>query len=385
MKKLVWFFIGWIGFQALGCIEGYAPPEIQSNDNYLVVEGYLNTLDGSCSIMLSRTVPLSSEETPERVTDASLFIEDESSNRYIFTEYGNGIYKVVNINVDFNTKYRLVIRDGSNEYTSDYVDAIRTPPVESVKWRADENTVKVFVNTNGSNNDSQYYMWRYIETWEYNSAFRSFFKFENGDIFRRNSPDEIYYCWKTDLSSKINVGSTTGLEQNVISDYLLRELSVNSRQFQSKYSILVLQYSLTKDAHEYWSQVRDNTQGTGSLFDVQPSRVTGNIYDLDKKKPALGFFSAHSVQEKRIFIDSDELPILRFETGYEFCAEDTLLLADIPSFEGHHEVVNELIEIIDNGPRNPPIEIFLGYTISSPFCVDCRVMGGVNERPVFWE
>lgn len=368
-----------------GCIEVYNPPEIQNNNSFLVVEGFLDAGNRSCTIRLSNTISLTNDEPPQPVIDASVLIEDENNNRYILNQQENGVYSSSNINVDPQVKYRLKINDGFNEYESSLVEVTTTPPIDSIEWRLEDGNVKVYVNTHNSNSGSRYYQWSFSETWEYNSAFRSFFRFTGNGIVRRDYPDEIYYCWKTDYSTKIKIGTSMALEQDVISDYLVHELKVDSRQFQTRYSIQVSQSSLTRDAYDFWSQVRDNTEASGSLFDVQPSRIRGNIYNVNGNIPVIGFFSASTIQQKRIFISSNELPPQQLDTGYGRCAEDSLLVADIPTFNGAKIVVAELIEIIDNGPRNPPIEIFLGYTVSTPFCVDCRVAGGTNSKPVFWD
>jgi hypothetical protein len=372
-------------FCSSGCIEPYTPPEILSNDDYLVVEGYLDAAAGSSTIKLSRTIPLSGSDGAEPVTDAVVVIEDETNRRYLFLEQDYGIYVADNIPVNSDTRYRLRIVDGSDEYNSEYVEVVQTPEIDSVSWRIEDNKIRVYVSTHNEQQGTRYYLWRFNETWEYNSGFRSYFEFENGLIKVRPSPVEIYNCWKTQPSTLIHIASTLAQQQDAISDYLLQEYDLNAKQFQTKYSIQVQQFSLTKEAYGFWSQVRDNTQSTGTLFDKQPSRVTGNISN-ENGKPAIGYFTVCNVQEARIFIHERELPPRRIVTGYEYCRLDTLLEADIPSFNGPQLIVDMLVEFIEGeGPRSPPIEIPIGYSVSSRYCVDCRAEGGTTIRPDFWD
>lgn len=367
-----------------GCIEPYTPPEIVNDNQYLVVEGYLDAATGSSTIELSQTIPLSGGDVAESVTNAVVVIEDELNHRYFFTEPVEGVYIIENIPVDPDRLYRLKVTKENDEYVSDYVKVTMTPAIDSVFWRLEGDKIKIYVNTHNDGEGTRYYFWKYIETWEYSSAFRSYYKYEDGLFKFRDSPDEIYYCWKMNPSTNINLATTAALEKDVVKDYLLREYNLSSKEFQRKYSIQVIQHSLTKEAYEFWSQVRENTQGMGTLFDIQPSRVTGNISN-ENGKPAIGYFSVGTVQEARIYIRDNELPVREIETDYKFCGIDSLLIADFPSFEGKEIVVDRLVEYIEQGPRVPPLEIFLGYTISSRFCADCRAQGGTNERPVFWD
>lgn len=370
-------------FLKSSCIEPYNPPGIINEDHFLVVEGYLDAATGSSTIKLSQTIPLSGGDSADPVINALVVIEDDMNHRYLFTERTQGIYIIDDIPVDPSKRYRLKIKTESDEYVSSYVEVTDTPSIDSVSWRLDGDKIKIYVNTHNSASGTRYYFWKYNETWEYSSAFRSYYKFKNGLFEFRDSPDEIYYCWKTDPSTMINIATTAGLEQDVVRNFLLREYNLSARQFQRKYSIHVMQYSLTKEAFDFWSQVRDNTQSMGTLFDVQPSRVTGNIAN-ESGRPAIGYFAVSNVREARIFIQDSELPFRKIETGYEYCRTDSLLVADIPSFNGSELVVDRLVEYVEQGPRVPPLEIFLGYTIARSFCVDCRVAGGTNERPDFW-
>lgn len=384
MRRLLFKLMVLGFFLKSGCIEPYNPPEIVNDEDYLVVEGYLDATAGSSTIKLSHTIPLSGGNNAEPVTGASVVIEDESNHRYLLTEYVEGVYSIGNIPIDPMTKYRLKIRVEGDEYVSSYVEVTSTSNIDSLFWRLDAGKIKIYVDTHNDLVQDGYYFWKYYETWEYSSAFRSYYKYENGTFEFRDSPDEIYYCWKTDPSTSINIANTEALKKNVIKNFLLREYSLTAKQFQRKYSIHVLQYSLTKEAYNFWSQVRDNTQGVGTLFDVQPSRVTGNISN-ENGKPAIGYFSVNNVSEARIFIQNSDLPARKIETEYEYCRVDSLLVADIPSFSGSGLIIDRLVEYVEQGPKAPPLEVFLGYTKSSSYCVDCRVVGGTNVRPDFWD
>ncbi len=63
------------------------------------------------------------------------------------------------------------------------------------------------------------------------------------------------------------------------------------------------QYGLTQEEFEYWNQLAKSTERTGSLFDPQPSSVTGNIKSQgDPSEMVFGYFSAANRQDERIFV-----------------------------------------------------------------------------------
>jgi hypothetical protein len=74
-------------------------------------------------------------------------------------------------------------------------------------------------------------------------------------------------------------------------------------QFRWVYTINVTQYALTKEAYEYWDNLKKNTEKIGSIFDPQPFADFGNIHCIsDPDEPVIGFISACSTSQKRLYI-----------------------------------------------------------------------------------
>jgi hypothetical protein len=92
-----------------------------------------------------------------------------------------------------------------------------------------------------------------------------------------------------------------------------------------EYSILVHQYALTGDAFTFWENLKNNTENLGSIFDAQPSEISGNIHNVNNPaQPAVGYVSVCTVQSKRIFIHNQQLP--RWQTTYPYnCQADSVL------------------------------------------------------------
>ncbi len=80
------------------------------------------------------------------------------------------------------------------------------------------------------------------------------------------------------------------------------------------YSMLVRQYPLDQQAYTYWLNVQKNSQSLGGLFDLQPGQLPGNIHGVtNPKDPVVGYVSACSIAEKRIFISNSQLPGMAVE------------------------------------------------------------------------
>src|SRR5690606_22476598 len=111
--------------------------------------------------------------------------------------------------------------------------------------------------------------------WQYRSALYSTLMYENGSIRYRDSRDApIYNCWRSESSKTIELGNSSKLSSDVISNYNIVTLPFNAEKISVKYSVLVKQFALTREAYEYWETVQKNTESIGTLFDPLPTQVT---------------------------------------------------------------------------------------------------------------
>jgi len=120
---------------AAGCQKSYKPPSIAAPGSYLVVEGTINSGPGKTTIMLSKTVNLSSSNAVNPVLNASIMIESDRGANYPVPEDGKGKYISANLTLDITAKYRLHIKTADNhEYLSDFVPVTNSPPVDNVSF-----------------------------------------------------------------------------------------------------------------------------------------------------------------------------------------------------------------------------------------------------------
>jgi len=385
MKKLITSLFILLAF--LGCKEKYISPVVPPNLGYLVVEGTINSGAGTTSIVLKRTVAL---DSPVIVYEAGAIVsvDGEDNSKAYLTEGITGNYSATNLNLQNSKRYRLniVTRDGK-VYQSDYTNPQNTPAIDSINWKQDPNGVQIYVNTHDATGLTKYYQWDYTETWEYHSPFMQYLEYQQlntpsgikydlvfYDPIRITYDASIYKCWPTENSTSILLGSTITLSNNKI--FLpLNYISAGSVKLAKLYSINTRQYSLSEGKYNYLQKIKKNTEGTGSVFDAQPSELVGNIHcTTNAAEPVIGYIDICQIQENRIFIDKTQL------TNWNYASPCT-----------QEEVLNNIDAISmkygqltpTNIAKETPFGSIISYYFAMPNCVDCTFYG-TNIKPTFW-
>jgi hypothetical protein len=387
---LIIFFVAFYG-----CKKPYLPPVTTSGQSLLVVEGVINTGADSTIIHLSHTIPISlptgAVSPPE--LNATVIVQSDANASYTLTDAGNGYYSSASLHLNAASKYRLQITTADKKvYQSDFVAAKNSPPIDSVSYQFTNNSLQINVNAHDPSNNSRYYRWEYDETWIIHSKYDSFIILQTSPeptLIQRPPDQQIYTCWISQRSSSIVLGSTAKLTSDVLNQAPVTLVASNSERLTSRYSILVKQYALTPEAYNYFDDLRKNTESLGSIFDPQPTMLTGNVHCVSNPaEQVIGYITAGSASQKRIYINRQQLPAgLQWQpkTPYDDCALDSAYYAD-PRTQLHTNEVarylytDEEIPVLPFGPPgHPPI----GYSASSPRCVDCTLRGK-NKPPAFW-
>jgi hypothetical protein len=352
-----------------GCVDPYMPEVLDASANYLVVDGFING-NGRTRITLSRTTNTTTTSAPPPETGARLTLVDDAGTRYNLTETSAGRYRSDSLLLSPARQYQLRLSTSAGTaYASDLVPLKVTPAINQFRWRLVNNQVQLLLSTRDPARASHYYRWGLAETWEFHSAFESELEYRNGQLGYRITP--IYTCWRTERPSAIKQASTDQLSQDAISDLQLLNLNSRTERFKIRYSVLVSQYTETPAEFAYYELLRKNTEAVGGVNDPLPTQLTGNVHRLDNPaEPVLGFVSAHTVQQQRLFISRQDLPLLNnsaYDTPYRDCTL-TKAVAGIDFSRPDIVVIRQ-----DTA----------GLLISSPACADCRLRG-TNVKPGFW-
>jgi hypothetical protein len=361
----------------VGCVEPYSPPALNQTINYLVVDGFVDTKNGTASVLLNHAQGLSDQNIPVPILFATVTLEgNDNSSVELHAGSPDGFYEKTGLLLSNDIQYRLRIKTKTDkEYLSEFITPKVSPPIDSVTWKPVSDGIEIRVNTHDDTNNSKYYSWSCDETWTYHSPFTSRYKYVGGQILFRQPEDDISTCFRNDRSSNISLGSSLKFNKDIIQESLVHFVKRGDERLSAHYSILVKQVVLSREAYDFQENLKKTTEQLGGLFDPQPGLVVGNVHCIDTpSETVLGYFNGGTITEKRLFIRVGQLPIyLIVPPTKSDCTIDTLPLEAVPTF------VSDWL-IID-GIYNPGLT---GYSITPKACADCREQGGYLEKPSFW-
>lgn len=349
-----------------GCIDPFNPPEINSERQYLVFDGFVHTNNQDTSwIKLSGTQNIHDTSPITYESGATITVEGDKGASYLFNPgpAQPGTYYLPPTYFDQTQNYRVTIRLRDRSYQSEWQPFQATPKIDSITYEVKgTDGVQVYVHTHDPDDKTRFYKWTFDETWEYFTPLYSAYEVVEGKIEERINP--INRCWSSQVSPHINLFTTAALSKDIVKYHPVQYIPASSNKLIWGYSIIVHQQALSREGYDYWSELAQNTETNGSIFDPFPSQLTGNIHSLDDPDDKVfGFFSGGLIQSERIFIRE---ALGRFTP----CSKiDTLSAAE--ALESPNLIAYEL---------DPPGS----FITASPDCLDCRQMGGTLQMPWFW-
>lgn len=383
MKRL---FILSLVMMTLACREKYIPQLNEPPTGYLVVEGFINSGSGPTSISISRSTKISSAATLVKETRAVVRVENKNNTiNFPLTETSPGIYTNPQVNLANAEQYRLYIKTtAGKEYVSEYSTVRRTPDMDSISWRRENDGVQLYANTHDNTNSTKFYQFKYEETWEFVSSFATMLKVYKDRLGNphhvgyRDSSNPVYdpkvfRCWKTNIPTNILINTTEKLSNDVVSLYPLTFIEPSSWKLGILYSINVKQYAISRQAFRFLEQMRKNTEQLGSIFDAQPSDNNGNLRCItNPDEPVIGFIEVSEEKQARIFIRASQVPGWNYDSK---CLPE-VAVRNIP----------DTIAVTAGTPTRVAKGGMTGLDyvyFASDACVDCTLRG-VNTKPAFW-
>jgi hypothetical protein len=390
---------------ALSCISPFEPDYKGGEDNLLVVDGSLIKGYEKQVINISRSSSVSQPKY-QPVENCYVKIMDDSGNEFVFFEESQGKYAahIDDALLTYDTQYKLVFSTPSGEhYESGYQRLLKTAPVDSI-YSVKENHyipdslkymqgLQFYVDLDAPDDASRFYRWQIQETWEIHAGYMISGLYDgNVIIFDPSKPsDSLYYCWDTKTATGIYTYSTSNLSHNILKEIPLHFKPHYSPDLIIKYCATVRQFALNEDAFYYWHQKEIELNESGQIYTTQPSQLISNIYNVnDPGEKVLGFFWVSSCTIKHMF---EKNPFVRSIIGPESCISYGICTDDLGDTE---KLMNTLYNVIRNTRNFPEPPVYLYYVVdqmsglaciffTKDECIDCRLMGGTNHRPDFWQ
>ena len=303
-------------------------------DPVLVIDGTLTNQEGPHIITLSYStgfnknpifVPIKSELLNARVS-----IEDQSGNEELLTEIPNtGKYATSTgyQGVVGSTYKLLVTLSNGKQYQSRSEKINPVPAIDEVTFKVENRNilsnnsisikkyVVLFIDFKDEIETDNYYRWRYEETYEVLAPLvpelcvptPSPEPSPNDEPVLIPCPVDLRNCWATDYDSEfLRISDDVLFNGKHVKEFEIYAAE-SSRKFNIGYNALIKQFSLTKDAYNYYKSIKDQLGNTGSIFETPNYQIKGNIQSLETPgEPVLGYFSASAVETKRLHLRSTD-------------------------------------------------------------------------------
>jgi hypothetical protein len=358
---------------AASCISQFTP-DIVSQSDYLTVNGLVTDENRRYSIILGISHPLDETAAEKPAVKARVSVSDDLGNSYNFTEKSPGKYLSDSTVFTGQTgrSYVLAIEYNGKQYSSSLSALQPAPPIDSLGHEITDHEInssgdtekvtRVTLSTLDPAGRCHYFRWAFEETWEIHLPFNYL-------------PREKRICWVSELSHNILIANTEALAEDRVTDLVLTTYNNSTDRGMYRYSMLVKQYSLSREEYEFWDKIKTMSQNTGGLYDVTPVSVTGNIQCVtDPEEVVLGFFSVSGVSYKRILIDDRLITPDHYTVK---CVEDRVPANNsLPGLGTIYFVLNEYDDP-DTGQKFWEITADKG-------CTDCASMGS-NVKPDYWD
>jgi hypothetical protein len=352
-----------------GCTYQYFP-DINENQDVLVVDGMITDQNRANKIRLSRSLPIGKPLIREAVKGAVVTITDDKGIKTALTESPEGTYSTdsTKFRGRVGGSYSLNIKVNNEYYETDLIEMKPVPPIDSLYYQKvvitaskDTNDVeegcKIYLDSWDPSGKCQFYRWDYSATWEYRIPY---------SIANR-------ICWINDRSNEILIKNTSMYNQARVSVYPILFITNKSDRLKVKYSILVNQYSLNESEYEFWYKIRNISEKVGNLYDITPMAIPGNIRCTTTPGETVnGYFSVSAVSQKRLFISDKFRGQPNF---YSYCATDTIY-GSLPQ-----EGLNSTYWVIEDYANEiPSMWVITKYRE----CADCTTEG-TKVKPSFWD
>lgn len=278
------------------------PPQL------LVVDGRITTNDGPQSVRLSQVSAYGSQvRVPVSGAAIRLFDEDGFLADYFEAPDEAGLYTVERLQGRVGSRYHVEIRlPGERTYRSLPEPLLPVPKADSLSYET------VFEETQNPSGvvQNKWFINVYAHTtleprpeegpylkWEVETV-HNFVPVFVGPF----PPPPPYICYITEPHNPQDIliydGADITTPQPIQRQVGRRQIDwvLDWRHFFNVY-----QYSLSERAYRYWSNIDLSSNQTGTIFDVPPAAVRGNVVsEQDEQELVLGYFGAVAVDTVRL-------------------------------------------------------------------------------------
>lgn len=390
-------------FSFIRCIDPYAP-KLEGYESLLVVEGLVTDENSSYSVKLSRSVG-EQNASPEVISDAKIYITDETGGSVYLNNKGNGKYKTDSIQfrgiVGKTYILHIETKEG-NFYESGPYKMEPVAGIDNIYYGKDQEFgengtilnegLRIYLNSKGGSGN-KFYRWDFEETWKFKVPNPKKYDYVNETIIVP-VPDVKEYCYKVSKSSDILIYSAFEGHSDKVENQPVSFIDPKkSDRILLQYSILVNQYSISSKEYDFWYNMKQINEKGGDIFALQPFPVVSNVHNVNNPaERVLGYFQVSAVKQKRIFISFSEVAGMNFPFYKYPCVRIEMAPEDFPrsgfsppmTWDDLYEMycVNSTYSFTE--PKYLPGTAKLQKLVfTTPECANCELTG-TRKKPDLW-
>jgi hypothetical protein len=247
-----------------------------------------------------------------------------------------------------------------------------------------EDGIRIFLDSKPVDKN-QYFRWSYEETWKFAIPVPKQFNYVNKDTFLPVHMQQ--YCWKNHSSDEILIGSVySGQSGTIRKEPITFIASDKSDRLMIEYSILIKQYSLSKDEYDFWNNLSKVNETGSDIFASQPFPVISNIHNINNPtERVLGYFQVSAVKEKRTFITFNQIVPLHLPYYHN---DNCQRIEAVPEPGMSFDDLYSIFCITSNFVFIAPLYAadtgaIIGLVFARPECANCSLTG-TDTEPGFW-
>ncbi len=270
------------------CISEY---ELESNRTagILAINGRITNGVGPHYVTLTRTS--AKDRISEAESGAEMQLLDDLGNAYPLFQEEPGVYVLPkgSAHIFPGYAYRLIVELRGQVYETPFQTMRERSAEDSVSYSVEDITQ---INEFGNEVVTRVYN-VYLDSQFENTGAPQYFKWEASEVYVIDTKDQLEDCYRDEKidPQRINIHEAEGGIQVLATQELIGRRPFNDA-FWVKYYTVVDQYNISEEEYDYWQKVKKGIEQAGSIFDIPPGRIRGNITNVTTPEEIVyGYFS----------------------------------------------------------------------------------------------
>jgi hypothetical protein len=355
----------------ISCTETFYP-KIDKNVEILVVDGKITDNGTPCEVRLFRTVSFTDDFSIKPEKYAIVILYDDLGNNEVLSESEEGVYHCASniIRGTVGVSYWIEIQTLSGEKYESTPELMHSPfEISSIygdelEAIVSDNSKKagvgIYFDAKNDENTESYLRWEYRESYEWHTPF---------DIETKFTENPQNVCFPVADFPLINVYDASDFATKDIKHLLTSTILEHEVKLEHQYLIDINLYSVSQENYIFWKNMKAIHQANGSLYDILPANIKGNINCCNNSNKVLGFFEASSERRKRAFFSRNDFTV-DFTDFPEEC--ETFIIVGVTPDPMKYQIVKII-----------PRQNTTAFEVRRRHCYECNVKYPI-KKPSFW-